>query len=67
MKLSDKLHAIASGSCFYGEALWTAYESENITTENDKRLISRYMHGSELMSDYFDMQDLANRFAQTGA
>jgi hypothetical protein len=66
MKLSDKLNAIAAGSRFYGEALWTAYESEKVTTEKDKHTISRYMHGSELMSDYFDLQDLAIRFAQEG-
>jgi hypothetical protein len=66
MKLSDKLNAIANADCFYGESLYAAYESEIITTEKDKRVLSRYMHGSELTADRFHLQDLAIRFAMKG-
>ncbi len=58
MKLSDKLNAIAAGSAFYGEALRAAYETETVS-EKDKQILSRYMHGSELSSDRFRLQDLA--------
>jgi hypothetical protein len=66
MKLSDKLNAIANADCFYGESLYAAYESEIITTEKDKRVLHRYMHGSELSADRFYLQDLAIRFAMKG-
>jgi hypothetical protein len=65
MKLSDKLNAIANDDCFYGESLYAAYESE-IANEIDKRVLSRYMHGSQLSLDRFHLQDLAIRFAIKG-
>jgi hypothetical protein len=67
MKLSDKLNAIAFGSCFYGEALRLAYKSETITTNKDKYMLSRYMHGAELTTDWFRLQELAIKFAINGA
>lgn len=66
MKLSDKLNAIANADCFYGEALRLAYESETITTNKDKYMLSRYMHGAELTTDRFRLQDLAIKFAING-
>lgn len=66
MKLSDKLDAIAAGSGFSGEALYSAYESETITTANDRRMLARYMYGCELAADRFRLQDLAINFREAG-
>ena len=67
MKLSDKLNAIANADCFYGEALYAAYEFDNVVTEKDKRVLHRCMHGAELSSDRFRLQDIAIKFSSIGA
>ena len=59
MKLSHKLQDISDGNYFDGAALWEAYNLDHTTTENDIRVLSRYMHGAELSSDRFRLQDLA--------
>ena len=66
MKLSKELFNIAQGVSFNGSALREAYESETTTTANDRQMLSRYMHGAELRSDRFRLQDLAIEFAKTG-
>lgn len=67
MKLSEKLNAIANADCFYGKALYSAYELDNIVNEKDKRMLHRYMHGAELRTDRFRLQDLAIKLAGMGA
>lgn len=66
MKLSDKLDAIAAGSSFFGDALYAAYESETITTANDRQMLARYLYGAELTSDRFRLQELAMHFREGG-
>ena len=66
MKLSNELNNIAQGYSFNGKALREAYDSETITTTNDRQMLSRYMHGAELSSDRFRLQDLAMQFAMVG-
>jgi len=57
-KLSVRLYEIASNINFDAGALRQAYENEALS-ESDKQVISRYMHGSELRSDWFSLQDIA--------
>lgn len=58
MKLSHRLQNIADGVYFDGGALREAYDLEHTTTSIDMRMLSRYMHGSELSADRFRLQDL---------
>lgn len=67
MKLSDKLHAIANADCFYGEALYSAYELDKVVTKKDKYMLHRYMHGAELTTDRFRLQILAIKLAEMGS
>lgn len=66
MKLSIELQNIAQGDSFNGASLREAYDSESVTTANDRQMLSRYMHGAELSSDRFRLQDLAVQFALVG-
>lgn len=66
MKLSNKLNAIASGESFYGNALYQAIELDDILTTEDKRMLHRYMHGSELTADRFRLQDLVIKLSAIG-
>lgn len=61
--LSQRLFDLASGEYFDGAALREAYESE-LLSDCEKRVLSRYMHGSELRSDWFSIQDIAIKLNQ---
>ena len=63
--LAEKLQATAQGAAFYGEALREAYELPYLTY-NEKHTIHRYMHGAELRSDRFRLQDIAIMVDQDG-
>lgn len=66
MKLSTKLQAIAQGEGYFESALRAAYDSKTIVTSNDKAMLSRYMHGSELAADRLRLQELAIEFSKIG-
>lgn len=66
MKLSQRLQNIADGVYFDGEALRLAYELEHSTTSNDRQMLSRYMHGAEVSSDRFRLQDLIVELSSKG-
>jgi hypothetical protein len=61
--LSERLSDLACGNYFDGAALREAYESE-LLADCEKRVLSRYMHGSELNSDWFSLQDIAIKLDQ---
>lgn len=56
--LSQRLSDLAAGQYFDGAALREAYESA-LLSDCEKRVLSRYMHGSELRTDWFSIQDIA--------
>jgi hypothetical protein len=49
-KIADELEATANGSSYFGNALYVARDFP-WTTHNDKAMLTRYMFGSELLTD----------------
>lgn len=60
-KIADELTATAQGDSYYGNALYVALD---LAEGKDKEMLHRYLHGSELTSDKFALQEFANRLAQ---
>lgn len=56
-KLSQRLQDVAQGEYFDGQALRMAYDSD-LLSEGDKKVIARYMHGSEMSFDRFRLQTI---------
>lgn len=57
-KIADELEATAQGQSYFGNALYVAIELP-WTTKNDRAMLHRYMHGSELLSDRTRLQEFA--------
>lgn len=55
--LSQRLQDVAQGEYFDGEALRMAYNSD-LLSDGDKKVIARYMHGSEMSNDRFRLQTI---------
>lgn len=66
-EISKGLNSTALNNGYDGKALRMAYDSESITTKNDKDMLSRFMNGAELKTDYIRLQELANEFSKIGA
>jgi hypothetical protein len=63
-RIADELDATANGDSYYGNALYVALDLP-WATYNDKAMLHRYLHGSELKTDRHRLQDFAilTRFA----
>jgi hypothetical protein len=48
--IAEELEATAKGSSYFGNALYVARDFP-WATHNDKALLTRYMYGSELLTD----------------
>lgn len=57
-QIANELQATAQGNTYYGNALYVALDFPFLT-RNDRDCIHRYLHGSELSSDRFRLQDIA--------
>lgn len=58
-KIADELEATANGSSYFGNALCVARDFP-WTTHNDKAMLTRYMFGSELLTDKARLIEFAN-------
>jgi hypothetical protein len=57
-QIAKELEATANGDSYYGNALYVALDLP-WTTQNDKSMLHRYLHGSELKTDRNRLQDFA--------
>jgi hypothetical protein len=57
-RIAQELEQTAQGCAYYGNALYVAMDIP-VADEADKRMLHRYLHGSELLTDRFLLQDLA--------
>jgi hypothetical protein len=57
-QIAKELEATANGDSYYGNALYVAMDMP-WTTQKHKEMLHRYLHGSELSSDRFMLQDFA--------
>jgi hypothetical protein len=57
-QIAKELEATASGCSYYGNALYVAIDLP-WATQKHKEMLHRYLHGSELSSDRFTLQDFA--------
>ena len=57
-QIAKELEATANGESYYGNALYVAMELP-WTSANDRQMLQRYLHGSELLSDRMRLQDFA--------
>ena len=48
------------GDGYYGNALYDAMEMTQ-TTQHDREMLGRYMHGANMKTDHVKLQDLAMR------
>ena len=58
-KIADELEAIAKGSNYFGNALYVARDFP-WTTGNDRDMLTRFMHGSELLTDKDKLLEFAH-------
>jgi len=56
--LANSLDCIALGVAYSEAALYDAY-SHNVTTSNDKQLITRFLNGNQTANDSHNLQQLA--------
>lgn len=56
--IAYELDEIALGNSYYGNSLYVALDMP-VADENDKRMLHRYLHGSELLTDRIKLQVLA--------
>lgn len=64
-QIAKELQATAQGDAYYGNALYVALDFPFLT-QKEKACLHRYLHGSELTSDRFQLQDLAIRVLNNG-
>lgn len=57
-QIARELNATASGESYYGNSLYVSLDMPWITKQ-DALMLHRYLHGSELSSDRFKLQNLA--------
>jgi hypothetical protein len=57
-QIAKELEVTANGDSYYGNALYVALDLP-WTTQKHKEMLQRYLHGSELLSDRFTLQDFA--------
>jgi len=62
-KITKKLIKTALGESYYGDALHDAMDFPCVT-EEEKRCLHRYMHGSELNGDHWTLQHIAHKIMQ---
>lgn len=58
VQIAKELEATANGESYYGNALYVALDLP-WATANDKAMLHRYLHGSELKTDRHRLQDFA--------
>ena len=58
-KVADELEAIAKGINYFGNALYVARDFP-WTTGNDRDMLTRFMYGSELLTDKGKLLEFAN-------
>ena len=59
-RIAWELERTAMGDGYYGNALYVAMDMAQ-TTQTDREVLHRYMHGSNLKTDHVKLQDLAMR------
>lgn len=57
-QIASELGRTALGESYFGNALYVAMDIPALT-QDEKRLLHRYLHGSELSMDHVKLQDLA--------
>lgn len=57
-RIAQQLEQTALGNSYYGNSLYVALDMP-VADENDKRMLHRYLHGSELLTDRIKLQELA--------
>ena len=62
-QIAHELEQTALGNSYYGNSLYVALDMP-VATDADKRMLHRYLHGSELDTDFMRLQDLAIRIRQ---
>ena len=62
-RIAHELEQTAQGYSYYGNSLYVALDIP-VATDADKRMLHRYLHGSELSTDRIRLQDLAIRIRQ---
>lgn len=59
-RIAWELERTAMGDGYYGNALYVAMDMAQ-TTQTDREMLHRYLHGSNLTTDHVKLQDLAMR------
>ena len=59
-RIAWELERTAMGDGYYGNALYDAMEMTQ-TTQHDREMLGRYMHGANMKTDHVKLQDLAMR------
>ena len=64
-KIADELIKTALGEAYYGNSLYVALDFPFLTEEH-KRCLHRYLHGSYMKTDHVMLQDIANVIIEKG-
>lgn len=65
-QIARELRATASGEAYYGNALYVAMDMPGLT-DAERRLILRWLDGSQSGTDRFRLQDVAIKLHQAAA
>ena len=62
-QIAKELIATALGEAYHGNALYVSLDFSPILTEEEKRVIHRWLGGFQYGNDHIELQHIANKIA----